>query len=132
MTDRKPRVLATRHFPQDVETRLAANFDARLNAGLLLVRANRPQEALEHFAEALRLNPESAAAHFNLGKAFASLARPADAIPHFEAAARRMPDNAQIYAQLARALAAVGRAADAHTAYARARQLDASLPPADF
>jgi lactate dehydrogenase-like 2-hydroxyacid dehydrogenase len=31
MTDRKPRVLATRHFPQDVEARLTANFDARLN-----------------------------------------------------------------------------------------------------
>jgi lactate dehydrogenase-like 2-hydroxyacid dehydrogenase len=31
MTDRKPRVLATRHFPADVEARLAANFDARLN-----------------------------------------------------------------------------------------------------
>ena len=36
MTDRKPRVLATRHFPPDVEARLAANFDARLN----------PQDAL--------------------------------------------------------------------------------------
>ena len=31
MTDRKPRVLATRHFPPDVEARLAANFDAGLN-----------------------------------------------------------------------------------------------------
>ena len=31
MTDRKPRVLATRHFPPDVETRLAGNFDAVLN-----------------------------------------------------------------------------------------------------
>jgi lactate dehydrogenase-like 2-hydroxyacid dehydrogenase len=31
MTDRKPRVLATRHFPPDVEARLAANFDALLN-----------------------------------------------------------------------------------------------------
>jgi lactate dehydrogenase-like 2-hydroxyacid dehydrogenase len=31
MTNRKPRVLATRHFPPDVETRLAANFDAVLN-----------------------------------------------------------------------------------------------------
>jgi len=31
MTDRKPRVLATRHFPPDVEARLAANFDAALN-----------------------------------------------------------------------------------------------------
>ncbi|MCA0301201.1 MAG: D-glycerate dehydrogenase [Proteobacteria bacterium] len=31
MTARKPRVLATRHFPPDVEARLAANFDAVLN-----------------------------------------------------------------------------------------------------
>jgi lactate dehydrogenase-like 2-hydroxyacid dehydrogenase len=31
MTDRKPRVLATRHFPADVEARLSANFDAKLN-----------------------------------------------------------------------------------------------------
>jgi lactate dehydrogenase-like 2-hydroxyacid dehydrogenase len=32
MTTGKPRVLATRHFPPDVEARLAANFDAVLNA----------------------------------------------------------------------------------------------------
>ncbi len=31
MTGSKPRVLATRHFPPDVEARLSANFDARLN-----------------------------------------------------------------------------------------------------
>jgi lactate dehydrogenase-like 2-hydroxyacid dehydrogenase len=31
MTASKPRVLATRHFPADVEARLSANFDARLN-----------------------------------------------------------------------------------------------------
>ncbi len=31
MTKRKPRVLATRHFPPAVEARLAANFDAVLN-----------------------------------------------------------------------------------------------------
>jgi lactate dehydrogenase-like 2-hydroxyacid dehydrogenase len=31
MPTSKPRVLATRHFPEDVEARLAANFDAKLN-----------------------------------------------------------------------------------------------------
>ena len=31
MSIRKPRVLATRHFPPDVETRLTASFDAVLN-----------------------------------------------------------------------------------------------------
>ncbi|SJZ43304.1 Lactate dehydrogenase [Enhydrobacter aerosaccus] len=31
MSNRKPRVFATRHFPPDVESRLTANFDAVLN-----------------------------------------------------------------------------------------------------
>lgn len=31
MTGSKPRILATRHFPPDVEARLSANFDASLN-----------------------------------------------------------------------------------------------------
>ena len=31
MSKGKPRVIATRHFPPDVEARLAANFDAQLN-----------------------------------------------------------------------------------------------------
>jgi lactate dehydrogenase-like 2-hydroxyacid dehydrogenase len=46
MSTRKPRVLATRHFPPDVEARLAASFDAVLNPEdrlfdrALLVRAS--------------------------------------------------------------------------------------------
>ena len=31
MSKAKPRVIATRHFPPDVEARLAENFDALLN-----------------------------------------------------------------------------------------------------
>src|SRR5262245_49396678 len=47
MTTAKPRVLATRHFPPDVEPRLAANFYALLNAedrlydGPALIRASQ-------------------------------------------------------------------------------------------
>jgi lactate dehydrogenase-like 2-hydroxyacid dehydrogenase len=36
MTNRKPKILATRHFPPDVETRLTAGFDAVLNPEDLL------------------------------------------------------------------------------------------------
>ena len=40
MTTGKPRVLATRHFPPDVEARLAANFDpATLIDGSIRERA---------------------------------------------------------------------------------------------
>ena len=46
MAKGKPRVLATRHFPPDVETRLAANFDAVLNPQDKLYDGARLAEAL--------------------------------------------------------------------------------------
>ena len=45
MANGKPRVLATRHFPPDVETRLAANFDAVLNPQDKLYDGTRLAEA---------------------------------------------------------------------------------------
>jgi len=50
MTIRKPRVLATRHFPPDVETRLAASFDARLNPEDKLYDGPALAKATEGFA----------------------------------------------------------------------------------
>jgi lactate dehydrogenase-like 2-hydroxyacid dehydrogenase len=52
MTTAKPRVFATRHFPPDVEARLAANFDAVLNAedrlydGPALTKASKGCDAI--------------------------------------------------------------------------------------
>jgi lactate dehydrogenase-like 2-hydroxyacid dehydrogenase len=52
MTMGKPRVLATRHFPPDVEARLAANFDAVLNPedrlydGPALIKASQGCDAI--------------------------------------------------------------------------------------
>ena len=45
MAKGKPRVLATRHFPPDVEARLAANFDAVLNPQDKLYDGTRLAEA---------------------------------------------------------------------------------------
>lgn len=45
MANGKPRVLATRHFPPDVEKRLAANFDAVLNPQDKLYDGTRLAEA---------------------------------------------------------------------------------------
>jgi lactate dehydrogenase-like 2-hydroxyacid dehydrogenase len=50
MTSRKPRVLATRHFPPDVETRLAASFDAKLNPEDKLYDGAALAKATEGFA----------------------------------------------------------------------------------
>jgi lactate dehydrogenase-like 2-hydroxyacid dehydrogenase len=49
MTDRKPRVLATRHFPPDVEARLAANFNALLNPADRLLDGPALAKAAEGF-----------------------------------------------------------------------------------
>jgi lactate dehydrogenase-like 2-hydroxyacid dehydrogenase len=49
MTSRKPKVLATRRFPPDVESRLAANFAARLNPEDALYDGPALVEAAEGF-----------------------------------------------------------------------------------
>jgi len=49
MTLSKPRVLATRHFPDDVEARLTANLDARLNPDDTLYDGPRLVKATEGF-----------------------------------------------------------------------------------
>lgn len=49
MSNRKPRVLATRHFPEAVEARLAANFDALLNPEDQLYDGPRLAKAAEGF-----------------------------------------------------------------------------------
>ena len=59
---------------------------AHLNLGHALADAGRPQEAIPHFREALRLKPDYAEAHYNWGVALDTAGRPAEARIHYERA----------------------------------------------
>jgi tetratricopeptide (TPR) repeat protein len=63
------------------------------------------QEAISHWDQALRLKPDYALAHNNLGNALLQAGRVQEAIGHYEQALRIKPDLVQAQTNLARARA---------------------------
>ena len=83
-----------------------ASWLAHTNLGLALVAAGSPAEGIAHFEQAIRLNPDSADAHNNLGNALAKIpGRQAEAIAELELALRLQPDFPHAHLNLGWALA---------------------------
>ena len=82
-----------------------ASWMAHNNLGLALVQAGSRTEAMAHFIEAIRLKPDCADAHNNLGNALAKIpGRRPEAITEFETALRIEPGMAQAHVNLGWAL----------------------------
>ena len=75
--------------------------EAHNNLGVALAQVGRVQEAIGHFEQALRINPDFAEAHYNLGVALAQVGRVQEAIGHFEQALRLKPDFTEAQNKLA-------------------------------
>jgi len=76
-------------------------------------RQGRLVEAIPHFAEALRLNPEFAAAHLGLANCLRGAGRRAEAVEHYRAALRTGPGLDAAEYSLGSLLLELGRAAEA-------------------
>src|SRR5207245_10252009 len=87
---------------------------AHSSLGVALDERGRPEEAIPHFRQALRVNPRLAHAENNWGIALAKQGRWEDAARHYEAALQIGPRNAAAHASLALALRRLGRSARAH------------------
>jgi tetratricopeptide (TPR) repeat protein len=96
---------------------------ARIGLGAALLAAGRPQEAVAALDEALRLEPENAFAHMNLGVAYAALEELDRAIPHLEAAVEHLEDP-RFLEELGRALFLKGEHAASVPYFERALELD--------
>jgi len=90
------------------------------DAALLYVEAGKLDRAAAHFGESVRLQPGSAAAHYNLGTALLALARRDEARSHFERALQLDPDYVNASRSLAIILQAEGRLDEAAALYRRA------------
>jgi Flp pilus assembly protein TadD len=87
---------------------------------ILYLQGGRVQEAAVHFRESLRLNPESAPAHYNLGTALSLQRRFDDAVTEFREAVHLDPDHAEAHNNLGAMLHVSGRLDEAAEHYRRA------------
>jgi len=76
-----------------------------LQSGARLAETGRLPEAIGHYEQAVRIQPDYAEAHYNLGVALEKLGRTPEAIGHYEQALRIKPDFVQAQSGLTRARA---------------------------
>lgn len=84
---------------------------------------SRPAQALEHYKEAVRLEPNFVDAHIALGKAMTTLGRPEEAIQQQSEAVRLDPQNEVAHYRLCQAYRKLGRTQDAEREFALFRKL---------
>jgi Flp pilus assembly protein TadD len=99
--------------------KLSRNYSPNaLNAmGHVLAAQNRLPEAIDHYENAIRLKPNFAEAHSNLGAALERLGKKDEARGHFEEAMRLAPANTQAAAHMGKLLDEHGEVSVAITRY---------------
>jgi tetratricopeptide (TPR) repeat protein len=90
-------------------------WQAHLNLGAAYAQTpGREADAVAEYRTALRINPDSALAHFQLGNALQKMGRLAEAIAEYRASLGIDPDVAEVHYELAYALAQIpGRVPEA-------------------
>jgi len=100
------------------------------NFGRALAERRRSEEAIAHFSQAVRINPDFWQAHDNLGLALAENNKFEEAIKHFHQALSIQPNNAQTYNNLGLSLAKTGNLKEAIKHFSQALQIEPNLAEA--
>jgi len=107
------------------------NWLAHNNLATFLLKRDRPDEAIEHLNEVVRIAPwYRAEAYSNIGKALFELGRPEEAVVRFRQALHLRENFPNAHFNLGLALAALQRQAEAETEYRAAIRLDLDFPAA--
>lgn len=102
-----------------------------LEEGIALGAAKQKQEALSRYNAAIRLQPDLAQAHFNLGNLLLEQDNPTEALIAFTEALRCKPDSAPCYFNKGNAHLQLGQFADSISAYRRALQIKPDFADAE-
>jgi Flp pilus assembly protein TadD len=116
----------------DTVAKRPENPRAQDSLGNALVKDGQVNEAVPHFAEAVRLSPNDAKLRNNLGNGLALLGRSDEAMAEFQTALRLKPDYAEAHYNLGLALDQKGRTAEAIAQYEAAVQLNPDHVDAQF
>ena len=93
---------------------------AHYNLGIVLSEQEEPDQAIEHYRQAVALRPDYAEAHYNLGRLLVHLGQLNDAVAHYERAVAINPGDAEAQNNLGVTLYGMGRADDAIAHYRKA------------
>ncbi len=104
-------------MPSPASSLTASPFIVHANLADALARKGRPQEALEHYQQALQLDPQSAKVHANLGATLAELGNDEEGIKQLEQALNIDPGYANARLNLASILVSVGQTERARSHY---------------
>jgi tetratricopeptide (TPR) repeat protein len=102
----------------------SGNYVAHNNLGTALVKEGKPQEALAHYAEALRIRPDYLDVYYNVGTIFMDQQRFGDAMAAYSEVLRRKPDHAYAHNNVGVLLKNLGRIDEAIAHYSEAVRLD--------
>ncbi|MBU2550507.1 MAG: tetratricopeptide repeat protein [Proteobacteria bacterium] len=106
------------------------NGVAHLGMGFIRRNQGRTREALGHFQEVLRLDPDLPLAHENIGLIYLSLGRLDEARIHFERALQKTPRDAKALHCLGLVLAGQGRRREAAARFRQALSIDPDMDQA--
>lgn len=113
----------------DTVAKRPENARAQSNLGSALSHVKRFAEAIPHYEEALRLDPDrvlvrnAAVLHNSLGHHLATLGRRAEALPHYREALRLDPNDGLVHQNLGDAFTGSGQFSQAETHYREALRL---------
>lgn len=127
LTSRDPEA-ARAEFKRELEI-TPGHIPARLQIGILDIKAGDTESAAGLAREVLKREPGNPLAHAILGRAHANRGEYAKAIPELETAIRLDAENAQLHFSLGQAYRHVGRDADARREEAEYQRLKASKRP---
>ncbi|HZT43992.1 MAG TPA: tetratricopeptide repeat protein [Chthonomonadaceae bacterium] len=96
--------------------------------GFIDLQQQKYADALEPLEQGVKLKPDSAEGHLNLGNAYDGLKRYPDAIKEFETVSHLQPGNADAYYDLGSIYSKLKRYPDAVAAYRRAVALNPNDP----
>jgi protein O-mannosyl-transferase len=99
------------------------NLVIEYNLGHVLGRQGKHEEAVKHFGEAIRINPDFYDALLNMGMTLADQGKFTEAIEYYEQALRIEPNSAKAYMEKALALAKQGKLSEALQQFDKAREL---------
>jgi tetratricopeptide (TPR) repeat protein len=98
---------------RDTLAKNPGSWMAQSNMGDALYKEGHVQEAMDHYEQALRINPELAEVHYNLGNVLSQAGRADEAIGHYEQALQIRPHYAEAQNNWGNVLQQMGKLPDA-------------------